>query len=380
MHGADDRATLPAKTSRNPRLVVEGTEMGHILVVDDDPLNRKLLTGSLERDGHRATPAPDGSAALAAIVEDTPDVVLLDIEMPRMDGMELLRRIKDEPSTRHLPVIMISGVEDTERLLRSLEMGAEDFLPKPVDPAILRARINAGLNRKALHDLERERVRHLFARFFPEGLVDDVLARSDGEPRIEPELLTGTVLFADLRGFTAFAEGRPVDEVIGALNHYLELMTDTILDHRGTLVDYMGDGIMAAFGAPIEADDHADRAIAAAREMVVFQLAAFNAWLRDQGDADGFRMGVGMNSGPVVSGSVGSGRRFEYAVIGDTTNTASRIEAMTKQVPHSVLLSEQTKDALRDPRDDLLFVDEVEVRGRQSRIKLWALDLGEAKA
>jgi class 3 adenylate cyclase len=354
--------------------------MGHILVVDDDPLNRKLLTGSLERDGHRATPAPDGAAALAAIAEDAPDVILLDIEMPRMDGMELLRRIKEEAATRHLPVIMISGVEDTERLVRCLEMGAEDFLPKPVDAAILRARINAGLNRKALHDLERERVRHLFARFFPEGLVDDVLARSEGEPRIEPELLTGTILFADLRGFTAFAEGRPVRDVIGALNHYHELMSDTILDHRGTLVDYMGDGIMAAFGAPIEADDHADRAVAAAREMVVYQLAAFNAWLREEGLADGFRMGVGMNSGPVVSGSVGSSRRFEYAVIGDTTNTASRIEAMTKDMPHSVLLSEQTKDALRDPRDDLVFVDEVEVRGRQSRIKLWALDLGEAKA
>jgi adenylate cyclase len=112
--------------------------------------------------------------------------------------------------------------------------------------------------------------------------------------------------------------------------------------------------------------------------MVVYQLAAFNAWLREEGLADGFRMGVGMNSGPVVSGSVGSSRRFEYAVIGDTTNTASRVEAMTKDVPHSVLLSEQTKDALRDPRDDLVFVDEVEVRGRQSRIKLWALDLGEA--
>lgn len=352
--------------------------MSHILVVDDDPLNRKLLTGSLERDGHRATAAPDGTAALAAIAEDPPDVILLDIEMPRMDGIELLRRIKDDPAIRHLPVIMISGVEDTERLLRCLEMGAEDFLPKPVDPAILRARINAGLSRKALHELERERVRQLFARFLPEGVVDDVLAKTAGELRIEPERLTGTVLFADLRGFTTFAEGRPVEEVIGALNEYLGLMTDTILDHRGTLVDYMGDGIMAAFGAPIEADDHADRALAAAREMVVYQLAAFNASLREAGHDVAFRMGIGINSGPVLSGSVGSPRRLEYAVIGDTTNTASRIEAMTKQVPHSVLLSEQTKDALRDPREDLVFVDEVEVRGRQSRIKLWALELPEA--
>jgi adenylate cyclase len=352
--------------------------IGHILVVDDDPLNRKLLTGSLERDGHRATPAPDGAAALTAIAEDAPDVVLLDIEMPRMDGIELLGRLKDDPKLRYVPVIMISGVEDDQRLLKCLEMGAEDFLPKPADPAVLRARINAGLDRKALHDVEREQVRRLFTRFLPEGVVDEVLAKTEGELRIEPELLTGTVLFGDLRGFTSFAEGRPVDEVIAALNHYLGLMTDTILDHRGTLVDFMGDGIMAAFGAPIASDDHADRALAAAREMVVYQLAAFNARLRDTGHEVAFRMGIGINSGPVVSGSVGSSRRLEYAVIGDTTNTASRIEAMTKDVPHAILLSEQTKDALRHPPDDLVFVDEVQVRGRRSRIRLWALDLGGA--
>jgi class 3 adenylate cyclase len=353
---------------------------GHILVVDDDPLNRKLLTGSLERDGHRATPAPDGSAALTAIAEDPPDVILIDIEMPRMDGIELLGRLKDDPTLRHLPVIMISGVEDDERLLKCLEMGAEDFLPKPVDPTILRARINAGLDRKALHEVEREQHRRLFGRFLPEAVVDEVLAKTEGELRIEPELLTATVLFGDLRGFTSFAEGRPVDEVITALNNYLGLMTDTILDHRGTVVDYMGDGIMAAFGAPIASDDHADRALSAAREMVVYQLAAFNGWLREAGLADGFRMGIGINSGPVVSGSVGSSRRLEYAVIGDTTNTASRVEAVTKDVPHPILLSEATKDLLRDPRDDLVFVDELPLRGRQASIRLWALELPEADA
>ena len=129
-----------------------------------------------------------------------------------------------------------------------------------------------------------------------------------------------------IRGFTPFAESLPVDQVIDVLNRYLGLMTDAVLDHGGTLVDYMGDGVMAAFGAPVPTDDHADLAVEAARSMVTEKLPEFNRWLETSGIGDGFRMGIGINSGPVMSGSVGSERRLEYAVIGDTVNTASRIE------------------------------------------------------
>lgn len=347
---------------------------GHILVVDDDALNRRMLTATLERDGHRTTAATDGPQALTALREDPPDVILLDIVMPGIDGIGVLERIKSEEAMRHLPVIMISGLDDTESVVRCLEIGADDFLPKPFDVAILRARVNAGLDRKALHDLERLRVRSMFTRFLPEPVVDDVLARTDGEPRIEAELLTGTVLFGDLRGFTSFAEGRPVDEVIEALNRYLALMTDAILDHGGTLVSYMGDGVMAAFGAPVASPDHADLALAAAREMAGEQLSTFNAWLHEAGRRETFRMGIGINSGPVMSGSVGSSRRLDYAVIGDTTNTASRIEAMTKQSDRSVLFSEQTKDALHELPEDAVSLGEFEVRGRRSGIKLWGIE------
>lgn len=351
------------------------TRVGHILIVDDDQLNRRILTKSLERDGHRATAVEDGVAALAALAEEPPDVVLLDIVMPGIDGIEVLERLKGDEALRHLPVIMISGLDDAESVVRCLEMGAEDFLPKPFDPAILRARINSGLNRKALYDLERERIRSIFARFLPEAVADDILARTDGEPRIEPESMTGSVLFGDLRGFTAFAEGRPVDEVIEALNRYLTLMTDAVLDQGGTLVSYMGDGLMAAFGAPVASEDHADLALAAARAMAGEKLSAFNGWLKGAGLTEGFRMGIGVNSGPVMSGSVGSSRRLDYTVIGDTTNTASRIEAMTKKVEYPVLFSEQTKDALHALPDDAVLVGEFDIRGRRSRITLWALDV-----
>ena len=347
--------------------------MGNILVIDDDPLNRRLLTATLEHLGHQTSSAPDGSTALAMLAEDPPDVVLLDLVMPGMDGIQVLETIKADPDLRHLPVIVISGVDDAESVVRCIEMGAEDFLPKPFDPVILRARLNAGLNRKLLHDLEQERVRSVFARFVPESVVGALLARTDGGSTIPAESLTGTVLFGDLRGFTTFAEARPADQVIEVLNRYLSLMTDAILDHGGTLVDYMGDGVMAAFGAPIPTEDHADRAIAAARSMVNDKLAEFNGWLETSGIGDGFRMGIGLNSGPVMSGSVGSERRLEYAVIGDTVNTASRIEGLTKQVPHAVLLAEGTYTSLRST-EGLTFVDEFEIRGRRSRIKVWGLE------
>lgn len=349
---------------------------GHVLVVDDDALNRRLLTATLAREGLRTTSATDGAEALTAIREDPPDVVLLDIEMPGIDGFEVLERIKGDEAVRHLPVIMISGLGDTESVVRCLEIGADDFLPKPFDVAILRARVNAGLDRKALHDLERERVRGLFTRFLPEPLVDEVLARSDGDARINPELLTGTVLFGDLRGFTSFAEGRPIDDVIEAINTYLTLMTDAVLDHGGTLVSYMGDGIMAAFGAPVANHEHADLALAAARAMAGEQLATFNAWLiSTAGVEEPIRMGIGINSGPVLSGSVGSPRRLDYTVIGDTVNTASRIESMTKELDRALLFSQPTRDALRELPTDAVPLGEFEIRGRSAKIELWALDV-----
>jgi CheY-like chemotaxis protein len=267
---------------------------GHVLVVDDDALNRRLVTATLAREGLRTTSANDGAAALAAIDEDPPDVILLDIEMPGMNGIEVLERIKSDEKIRHLPVVMISGIDDAQSVVRCLEAGADDFLPKPFDAAILRARINAGLDRKALHDLEHERVRDIFMRFLPEQMVDEVLARTDGDARIRPELLTGTVLFGDLRGFTSYAEGRAVEEVIEAINTYLTLMTDAVLDHGGTIVDYMGDGIMAAFGAPVPNEEHAELAIAAARAMAGEQLATFNAWLSSPGSTS--RSGWGSGS------------------------------------------------------------------------------------
>jgi len=220
---------------------------------------------------------------------------------------------------------------------------------------------------------ERERVRDLFSRFVPENVVDEVLATAGSGLRLGGVQREGTVMFTDLRGFTSFAETLSPDLVIEVLNSYLSEMSDAILDHGGTLVAYMGDGIMAVFGAPIVQSDHADRALATAREMLAVRLPRFNDWLRERGLGAGLRMGIGLNSGTVMSGNVGSQRRVEYAAVGDATNVAARIEQLTKGTPHQLMLSGATKDALTDPPPDLLFVEEVELRGRRAHTTIWSL-------
>jgi adenylate cyclase len=221
--------------------------------------------------------------------------------------------------------------------------------------------------------LERQWVHDTFARFVPEAVVDEVLEQTDEDQRLGGVRRDGTVLFSDLRGFTSFSESLAPDQVVDVLNHYLGQMSEAIMGHGGTLVAYMGDGIMAIFGAPIKQNDHADRGLAAAREMLLVRLPAFNRWLKEQGLGEGFEMGIGLNSGEVMSGQVGSEQRMEYTAIGDTTNTASRLEGMTKNTPHTIFIAESTKEAMVGRADGLSFVEERRVRGREAPIRIWTL-------
>jgi adenylate cyclase len=219
---------------------------------------------------------------------------------------------------------------------------------------------------------EREQTRDAFARFVPEAVVDEVLKGASGV-RLGGVRREGTVMFSDLRGFTSFSESLEPEQVIESLNMYLTEMSEAILDHGGTLVAYMGDGIMAVFGAPLQQDDHADRALEAARDMLS-RMEKFNDYLRDNGlNEGGFKMGIGLNSGPVMSGNVGSERRLEYTALGDTTNTAARLEGMTKGTPHQLFVADTTRTMLTRPAEDLIEVGEAEVRGRVAKVMLWSL-------
>jgi adenylate cyclase len=218
---------------------------------------------------------------------------------------------------------------------------------------------------------ERERVRELFGRFVPESVVGQVLSQTEGL-RLGGTRMEATLMFSDLRGFTTFSEHREPDVVIDILNRYLTEMSDAIINHGGTLVSYMGDGVMAVFGAPLAQDDHADRALASAREMLQ-RLERFNAQLEAEGHGHGFKMGIGLNTGWVMSGNVGSKRRLEYTAIGDTTNTAARIESMTKGTPYQLFLADSTRQRLSGDTADLVDLGAVSVRGRDGDIHLWAL-------
>src|SRR6266550_6555619 len=193
---------------------------------------------------------------------------------------------------------------------------------------------------------DRERTRNAFARFVPEGVVTQVLAQAGDGLRLGGRSVLCTILFSDIRGFTTFSETRSAEDVIDFLNTYLGEMTDAVLNNGGTLVSYSGDGILAVFGAPLEQEDHADRAVKSAREMIEKRLPVVNEWLVEKGQDVEMKIGVGINSGETMVGNVGSERRLEYTTIGDTVNTASRLEGMTKGTPYSIFVADSTRELM----------------------------------
>ena len=219
----------------------------------------------------------------------------------------------------------------------------------------------------------RRRVRDTFARFVPEQVVGQVLAQTDDDLRLAGRRMEVTVLFSDIRGFTTFSEGREPAEVLEILNRYHEEMADAVMEHGGTLISFIGDGILAAFGAPIEQSDHADRAFAVAKEMLGTRLPRVNAWMKEHGVGHEFQIGIGLNSGPVMAGNLGSQRRLEYTTIGDTVNTAARLEGMTKDSGHSLFVADSTRELLSERDGELSYVDSMPVRGRAEQVKVWAL-------
>jgi adenylate cyclase len=217
------------------------------------------------------------------------------------------------------------------------------------------------------------RLHRRFSQYAPAMVVDQPLtgARDAPAPGV---LIDATVLFADLRGFTSHSESRPPEEVVHTLNRYFGEMSAAITDHGGVVLDYMGDGIMAAFGVPEPAPDDADRALAAAREMLGPRLKKVNTWLDDQRIDERFAMGIGLNSGEVLAGSIGSDQRLVYTAIGDTTNTAARLEAMTKELKRTLVIADTTRERMSpDVAASLELLADVSIRGRSASVTVWSL-------
>lgn len=310
---------------------------GHLLIVDDNKVNRLLLSRSVEMLGHRASTAQNGREAMERLSCEAFDLLLLDIEMPEMDGFEVLEALKADPGLRDLPVIVTSSVDGLDNIVRCIELGAEDYLPKPVNKVLLKARVSSGLEKKRLRDEQRE----LLRRFATSEVAQDL---EQSGFAIGGRRVHASVLFCDIRGFTALSEGQTPEESIELLNTYYTLMFDAIASNDGIVTLMIGDGLMAVFGAPQPLDNPAQSAVSAARDMFAM-MADFNQDRLASG-APEIRLGVGIATGEVVAGYAGTDQRATYTCIGNTVNLAARLEAYTKVAGRQILIDPQSFAAL----------------------------------
>jgi class 3 adenylate cyclase len=341
------------------------------LIVDDSPVNRKLLARLLESLDIEPREAADGRAALGVLRSPASDVgvVLLDIEMPEMDGYETLAAIKADEALRHLPVIMISSIEELDSVVRCIELGATDYLPKPFNPSILGARIRASLAGKRLRDLEiesAERQAELLHTIenqkdelsrFLSPQVAALVSSPEGAQLLAGHRRLATSVFLDLRGFTAFSEAAEPEEVLGVLREYHAAMGELIMAHGGTLEHFAGDGMMVFFNDPVLQEDHVERAVRMAVAMRD-RFAGMAARWSKRGYDLGF--GVGIATGYATLGRIGFEGRYDYGMVGTEVITASRLSSAA--AAGQILLSPRSYTAVEGVVD-VEAVGELHLKG-----------------
>ena len=315
------------------------TVASHILVVDDNAANRDLLARRLVREGYRVSAAESGASALALTAAEGFDLVLLDLMMPGMSGFEVLCRLKAEAGTQHIPVIMISALDELDSAVRCIEAGAEDYLPKPFNPVLLRARIGACLEKKRLLDelrAEKEHSEALLLNILPRTIVERMRR---GETVIADRIAAATILFADVVDFTSLAARFSPEETVALLGDIFSRFDGLTARHGLEKIKTTGDGYMVAGGLPEERTDHA----AAVAEMALAMLDAVATAGRAVGEP--LKLRIGLNSGALIAGVLGT-HKFVYDVWGDTVNTAKRMESYG--LPGRVHVSAATRQALGD--------------------------------
>jgi len=339
------------------------TETAIALVVDDSRVNRLVLVRQLSGLGMECLEAENGAEALDLLRAHTGavDLVLLDVIMPEMDGYATLTAIKADETLRHVPVIVVSGVEEQDSVVRCIELGATDYLTKPINPRILGARIGASLTAKRLHDLEAEsyarqrelgatieRQRSELARFLSPQITQ-LISSPEGEALLAGHRREITVAFCDLRGFTSFAEQADPEELLSVLGEYHNMIGAAVTEHGGTLEHFAGDGVMIFFNDPIAQADHVERAVRMAVAMRERFAPMAAAWAK-RGYELGF--GAGIATGYATLGRIGYDGRFDYAAIGNVTILASRLSSQAEA--NEILLS---------PRSHAIVEGSVEVDG-----------------
>lgn len=369
------------------------TDRASVLVVDDDPVNRSMLSRSLEADGHEATTVESGAEALELAGSQAFDVVLLDVVMPGMDGYQVLERLKADPELRHLPVVMVTAVDDAASAVRCIELGADDYLSKPVDPVLLGARVRAGLTTKRLHDLQRRHVEEVdrlnrrlesrveeqmaelvrtgeLKRFLPHQVAEGLMAgRLTSDGGFERRKLT--FLFADMVGFTDLSDRLAPEELSDVLNEYLREMAAVAVEHGGTLDNFIGDGVMVLFGAPTRADESAQAwaAVRAAFDMKE-RVEALSTATRARGIPADLRVRVGVNTGHCTVGVFGSDVLRAYKAVGFEVNVAARLQSEAE--PGTPLVGFRTyalvKDRVRAEQREPLSI-----KGAARPVEAWSI-------
>ena len=347
-----------ADTARIAVAPLRSEEVGNILVVDDNAANREMLSRRLTRAGHRVLVVANGLDALTLLRQQPIDLVLLDVLMPGTSGYDVLQRLKADDTLREIPVIMISALDEMDSVVRCIELGAHDYLPKPFDPVLLRARIGACLERKRLRDREAVHLRELadwnqkleqrvseqvalldrlgrLKRFFSPQLAELIVAGGADDP-LATHRRDLTVCFLDLRGFTAFAESVEPEEVMGVLREYHAEMGRLIMEHEGTLERFTGDGMMVFFNDPVPVPNAAERTVRMALAMRKRVAEMLVSWRRMGYELE---LGIGIAQGYATIGAIGYEGRWDYGAIGTVTNLAARLCGEAR--PGQILVSKR---------------------------------------
>lgn len=349
------------------------SRVGKILVVDDVPTNVRVLEAMLRAEGHAVVSAESGSEALELLEKETPDLVIMDVVMPKLGGYEVCRAIRERDEYRLLPVVMASALDPREERLKAIEAGADDFLERPIRRTELLAKLRSLLRIKDLHDTVERQARELaelnralqerveaqvgqlerlgrLKGFFSPQLAEIIV--SGGEDLLESHRRYITVVFLDLRGFTAFAEAVEAEEVMGMLRSFHAAMGQLVLEHEGTLERFTGDGMMIFFNDPVEVENPEERAVRMVLEMrdAAEQLRA--GWEKLGYELD---LGVGIAAGYATLGAIGFEGRFDYGAIGRVTNLSARL--CDAAPPGHILISERVATAVEGLVESEAFGD-----------------------
>ncbi len=311
-----------------------------ILVADDDWLNRDLLKAYLSTSGCEVITAADGRTALEMALEHVPDLALVDVQMPRLDGLALCASLKSRPETQFIPVVIVTALDREDEKVKAIDAGADDFVTKPYSSLVLLTRVRSLLRIKRLHDDVEARnrlLRQVLDRFLAEDVTDIILTDPERYLQLGGEMRMVTVLFADVRGFSRYSEEHSAPEVIKTLNRIFKSLSQVVFTHQGTFDKYLGDGLMAFYGAPVSTDDDAQRALDTALEM----QERFHILCEKAGeDFSDLGLGIGLHTGEAVVGNIGSEKVMDYTVVGLVVNVAKRLQ----EIAHGgqIMLSEET--------------------------------------